>query len=143
MDKKHLKIVIAVGLVVVLILVFANSSKRMKQKLRPGTAPSATIESPSVPPTQGTIGPGEMVKEHLEWGRCPFSGKVYSGAVGVGRAISFRLTGIIWDEKNPQALINDTIVSEGDILGSCTVIKIDKNKVILNDGSKDFELRLE
>lgn len=50
------------------------------------------------------------------------------------------LTGIIWDEKFPQALIGDAVVGIGDKVGSNTVVKIEKDRVILNDGTKDFEL---
>jgi hypothetical protein len=71
-----------------------------------------------------------------EWGRDPFLPK------GAAPSAS-GLTGIIWDEKSPKALINDAIVGVGDKVGNNTVVKIEKDRVILNDGNKDFELKLE
>lgn len=53
------------------------------------------------------------------------------------------LTGIFLDEKSPKALIGNVVVGIGDNVGGNTVIKIEKDRVILSDGSKDFELKLE
>jgi len=49
----------------------------------------------------------------------------------------------MWSEKNPGAMINDTIVKNGDRIGDNTVIEIRQDKVILSDGTKDFELKLK
>ena len=53
------------------------------------------------------------------------------------------LTGIFWDEKNPTAIINDKIVGIGDRFGVNSVVDIKQDRVILNDGFSDFELRLK
>lgn len=77
----------------------------------------------------------------LKWSRDPFYGRVYSAA-GEG-LIGLQLQGILWDEKKPHALISEEIVSEGDSVGNNIVIKINKDSVLLNDGTKDLELKLE
>ena len=48
------------------------------------------------------------------------------------------LAGIIWDAEKPLAIINDTIVGEGDMIGDKKVIKIEKESVIVvqEDGKK-------
>ena len=40
-------------------------------------------------------------------------------------------------------MIGDAIVRKGDKVGSNTVVDVQKDKVILNDGAKNFELKLE
>ncbi|MFH1504664.1 MAG: hypothetical protein ABIH08_04695 [Candidatus Omnitrophota bacterium] len=52
------------------------------------------------------------------------------------------LSGIIWDEQNPKAIINGEIIGIGEEIGSNKIIKIEQNKVILSDGSSEFELKL-
>ena len=54
----------------------------------------------------------------------------------------FSLNGILWDEKNPQAIINNTIVGVGDEVGGSIVLEITQDKVILNDGARNFKLKL-
>ena len=56
---------------------------------------------------------------------------------------SLSLNGIIWDKKNPKAMLGDAFVKKGDTVGGNKVVDIKKDRVILNDGSKDFELNLE
>lgn len=53
------------------------------------------------------------------------------------------LSGILWDEKNPSAIINGRIVGIGDKVDGNTVVSIKQDSVILNDGISDFILRLE
>ena len=52
------------------------------------------------------------------------------------------INGILWDKKNPLAIINEEIVKVGDKIDSNTVVGIEQDRVILNDGSKDIELLL-
>ncbi len=84
---------------------------------------------------------GSVLKQenHLAWERCPFSGKIYSAQK---RLKDLTLAGIIWDEKKPLAIINNEIVKAQDKINGRTVIEIKHDRVILNDGSEDFELRL-
>ncbi|MCX5714442.1 MAG: hypothetical protein NT033_06485 [Candidatus Omnitrophica bacterium] len=52
------------------------------------------------------------------------------------------LTGVFLDKESPQAIINDNIVSIGDKVRGSVVKEIKEDRVVLNDGNKDFELRL-
>ncbi|MGB4521486.1 MAG: hypothetical protein WBI28_06110 [Candidatus Omnitrophota bacterium] len=80
------------------------------------------------------------VKDYdVQWVRDHFSGKIYSGKEEV---VDLRLSGIIWDAQNPQALINDSVVGEGGSIGQFKVIKIFKDKVHLGMGNRTFELKL-
>ena len=72
------------------------------------------------------------------WGRNPFS---ISGT-RIWRLGALTINGILWDKKNPLAIINEEIVKVGDKIDSNTVVGIEQDRVILNDGSKDIELLL-
>ena len=77
---------------------------------------------------------------YSSWSRNPFTigASIKAGTEGGGA-----LEGIIWDKKLPLALINGRTVKIGDKVGLDTVIDIQKNKVILNDGTRDRELKLQ
>ncbi len=74
------------------------------------------------------------------WGRDPFSS--VPGA-SVTTAISeMSLTGILWDDEAALAMINDIPAGIGDKIGAYTIIAIQKDRVILSDGTNNFELLL-
>jgi len=52
------------------------------------------------------------------------------------------LDGIMWDAENPRAMINGSLVGIGDKIYGNKVIDIKEDRVILNDGTEDFVLRL-
>lgn len=88
-----------------------------------------------------TLIPEERVSRrsnYPSWGRNPFVAKETQTATS-GKLI---LDGIAWDEKTPRAAINNRIVTIGDQVGGSTVVEILKDRVILNDGAGNFELRL-
>lgn len=66
----------------------------------------------------------------------PPSGKYIPPASSGGGELN--LAGIIWDAERPLAIINDTVIGEGDKIGDKKVIKIEKESVILiqEDGKK-------
>ncbi len=71
-----------------------------------------------------------------DWGRNPF---VVSSAVSQ----EFILGGVLWDVNKPAAIINGEIVVRGGWVGPYIVVDVRQDRVILNDGEKDLELRLE
>jgi hypothetical protein len=86
----------------------------------------------------------EKLKEEagrLKPGRDPFSRQA-----GPAAAKGPVLSGIVWDARDPAAIINGQVVRVGDDLESPAghkVLAIDKNRVILNDGERNIELMLE
>jgi hypothetical protein len=75
---------------------------------------------------------------YANWGRNPFSGvtapiKSYSAGLV--------LNGILWDKEKPLVMINDEILKVGDKISGNTVVAIKQDRVILNDGAKDFDLQ--
>ena len=59
------------------------------------------------------------------------------------KASDLYLEGIIWDPIKPMAIINDEIVSSGDKIRGVTIIKIEKDKVVLSYQNKTFDLGMD
>jgi hypothetical protein len=144
MDKKRIEILITLGLLVVLVFAAIYSLKIIKKRSAAGLALEVSSGNPD--PAQGgaAVVQGQSRYddnsfEQAAWGKCPFSGKAYSSSE---RALDLRITGIFWDEKSPNALINDQVVQVGGVVGAYKVVKINTNSIVFNDGSKDFEIRL-
>jgi hypothetical protein len=76
----------------------------------------------------------------LPLSRCPFTGKRFGNTATNG--FIAQLMGILWDERDPQAVINGVIVRKGDTIENATVLEVQKDKVLLSDGSKNIELIL-
>ena len=76
---------------------------------------------------------------YYTWKRDPFSLERMLDVHGAG----LQLAGIMYDEKLCHALINEYVVRIGDTIEGNKVVDIQKDKVILNDGAKNFELRLQ
>lgn len=70
-------------------------------------------------------------KDHAEISKYKFT----SGALS--------LSGIFYDEKRPAAIINDRIVTEGDMVDDKQVIKIMQEEVILKDKEKEYHIKTE
>ena len=133
LDDKKRKLIL--GLLVIisffvwgrnLILPAKKKLKSISRHFKIGTAPD--IEKRKPPRTQ--------VKD---WGRNPFT--AFNGSEA--NTSGLQLVGIIYDAKERYALINDQIVHAGDIIGAYKVIQISEGRVIVNDGNKDIELKLE
>lgn len=137
MDKKHTEIIITSFLIVLMIFAWASTIKKLKQKGVAKTAGAPTLVEAKKEVAQQAE--QEIKEEGLEWQRDPFSGKVYYSQIG---SLELELTGILWDPQNPEALINDKICGKGDRIGGFQVIEIRENKVILSDGARQIELKL-
>ena len=73
------------------------------------------------------------------WSRDPFT----PGDISAIKISELTLNGIIWDRVEPHAIINNEIVRIGDKVSNYTIVDITHNKVVINDGFNNFELRLE
>ena len=83
----------------------------------------------------------EEVKD-LSLKRDPFSSGVITAVEGPSSAY-LSLSGILWDEASPKAIINGKIIEIGDRIFGYVVIRIEADRVILNDGITNFELELD
>jgi hypothetical protein len=92
-----------------------NQGKEMKMSVV--SAHTAKEADPIRPPNIGTINPM------------------------VGWSSAFALSGIMYVEKKPQAIINGYVLEEGDKINGATVLAIEKDCVLL--GMNDKNVRLE
>jgi len=150
MDKKRIEIILTGIFVVIFIFVWINAIKTIKKKSKSKPSfsqPAAfmvndkAVEAKKVttevfPKTNDERGSDDDVS----WTRCSFSGKFYTTQ---DSASELELMGILWDEVDPQAIINKEIFRCEDTIGKYRIVDIRKNKVILNDGEKNLELKLE
>jgi hypothetical protein len=150
MEKKRLEIYITLGLVVILILAVANSIRAYHKRFKKASYPSVAsttfiVSSMAVKDATSLVqvpsSKGLSDTEELGWSRDPFSGKIYFERSKSN--VRLELKGILWDEKGSRALIGNEIVQEGDKVGQYTILKINKNSIIISDGTKNTELELD
>lgn len=53
------------------------------------------------------------------------------------------LSGIIWDKNNPQAVVNDRLVTKGEAVGDSVIKQILKDLVVFEQNGVSHELWLE
>lgn len=146
MDSKQKNQLMIVGaLVAVFALVFANSLRQVKAKLEPTTAytqatPGAGLHDIKV--FKGQVSEPKKEEREVKWGRDPFVLQEASQGA-VDSVASLKLMGIITGTNSkPKAIINNEILSVGSKLGKFTLKGISKNKVVVSDGEKDYDLNL-
>ena len=138
MQNKKLIILIVLGVMAITSLIYGIITP---SKVKRGIM--STREDISKRGSDAAIEIGSSVRQasrsgYTSWGRSPF----VPIEVFVKRLHRFTLNGIVWDKASPRAIINNNIVRIGDKIEDATVVDIEKEKVILNDGIKDFDLKL-
>ena len=79
--------------------------------------------------------------KYTDWGRDPFASSMKEEEKQEGIS-GMELTGIVWSNGHGMAFINNSILHPGDKIAGKTVTKIDNNRVILTDGTKNYTLIL-
>ena len=130
----------------VLCLVIVGVWSRVFLKKKVPTSPFALQSEQKTPFERRTPLPsGELQKLEKarmtrEWERNPFL------AIGEEKEATYlfglSLTGILWDEERPLAMINNVVVGVNDTIGSYTIKKISSDMVILEREGEEFILRL-
>lgn len=157
MDKKKAELVITGVLIVIFIIVLTNSIMKIRGKIPPAPKPKL-VDEVSEPPalttrketlsvkteqfiSKETLKKDIRQKTEPSWGRDPFVREetVISQDSGVS---SLKLMGITTGGSKSMAIINNEIVNVGSKVGKFTVLKIVKDRVVLTDGEKNFELML-
>ena len=140
MQNKKVIALIVLAVLAVISLIYGvtappkSGAKNAAAAAQAVTAPAQNVAAENIVSTRRRAGRSRF----NEWKRNPF----VPGQT-VTKATKLTLHGIIWNKTRPKAMIDDAIVVEGDIVGANKVVDIQQNKVILNDGAKDFELKLE
>ena len=73
-----------------------------------------------------------------DWGRDPFMPQAVS--FSIVKAVNLVLNGILWDEAEPRAIVNERTLMEGDTIYGYTLVSIKPKSVTLRTGEKDIEL---
>ena len=133
--QRNRKLAILIVLVTAAIFVWVPKSKKTQGVS--STTSSVTFDR-AIPVVRAV--PRKRT-EFVDWGRNPFAWPKREEEVG---GISdLALSCIIWNDEGTQAVIGKSIVRVGDKIGDKTVKRIEQNRVILTDGTKDYVLELQ
>ncbi|MFH2035793.1 MAG: hypothetical protein ABIJ45_05265 [Candidatus Zixiibacteriota bacterium] len=79
----------------------------------------------------------------LSWGSDPFFRGTHTTAVkSANIQPGWHLAGIIYNETNPHAVINNKIVQNGDSVDGAEIITIEKDRVVLQKNGSEFTLSI-
>ncbi len=138
--KEKKQIIVTMGLVVILAAVVMNTLNQVRPKKEIREEEVAVILEPSQAMNLISVrlayDRAEEEVKNMVIERDPFSPPV--------RPVrdSFILSGILWDERNPTAVINNEIVQIGQKINGKTIVDIQKSKVIVNEGKENIEIKL-
>jgi len=128
---------LAILIVFMTVAIFVWIPKGKKTKDVSSTTSSVTFDQ-AIPVTRAVL---RKRTEFVDWGRNPFT--FPQREEEIGSISNLRLSCIIWNDKEAQAFINESIVRVGDKITDKTVKQIEPNRVILTDGTKDYVLELK
>ncbi len=132
--QRNSKAAILIVFVIVAIFVWVPKGKETEDVS--STTSSVTLVQ-AIPVTRAV--PRKRT-EFVDWGRNPFTFPQREENAGV--ISSLRLLCIIEADEGAQAFINESIVRVGDKITDKTVKRIEQNRVVLTDGTKDYVLEL-
>lgn len=133
--QRNRKLVILIVLITAAIFVWVPKGKKTEDA--PSTTSSVTFDQ-AIPVTRAVL---RKRTKFVNWPRNPFT--FPQGEEEIGSISNLRLSCIIWNDKEAQAFINESIVRVGDRITNKTVKQIKHNRVILTDGTKDYILKLQ
>lgn len=140
MEKnKKLKILLPVLIVIIIFVwarVFKTPASKRGAREEPGSLEIA-LYGDELLSFVATAKQKRAKTSYNSWGGNPFILQLSSKTI-----TKLILNGIVWDKVTPRAIISNDIVRIGDKIGNNTVVDIKQDRVILNDGTSNFELRL-
>ena len=149
--KEQTQFIITGCLILILVFAMINGAKTMKKvKLRrerqlasqilvQDAKTGGLIAAANNPSGQrSSFNQLEEQTRGLGVGRDPFTLRMISSKSVKGESLS----GIIWDDDVPMAVINGQILTVGDSIGGNTLVDIKEESVVLSDGTNQYELKL-
>ncbi len=108
---------------------------------------TAKIITPAAATSPGKM-PKEEKKEKKPEIRDPFLPRIEQAVQNSTYSIkqflmNYKVSGILYDDKGPTAIINSKVVRIGDIIVGKTVVDIEKDKIILMENGEVFVLELQ
>lgn len=150
--KKKTMVELGVIGVLSVALVFASMSlvrqapweKASKSTVAPGASAPVSLEGDAIkviPMKDDTFFVRlNSVADALPFQRDPFT---FSGIGTSGARDDLDLTGILWNQGKPVAVIEGQFLGVGDAIDQCKVVSISESSVVLQDLRGQFELRLK
>ena len=145
----RLQLFVLIGLIGVALAVWFGGLRRRAPQARPAAAAAAVppIAPVSPAPAQAAVeAPAPMLSlrerqraqaARWSWSRDPFArGPAVVGVAGLA------LTGIIWDQAAPMAIINGEVMQLGQEIDGYRLLEIKPDRVWLSDGDNLFQLLL-
>lgn len=138
MSRKKLGIFLTLGLLGILFLSWVFKTPFQSRKGQTSTRMTFTtpIQGRQIVSPSDKREAGRLKSSYSSWGRSPFVPGEQRENFGL------RLKGIVWDKENSFAIINEEIVRKGDKIEGKEVIEVERDKIIMNDGQSNFELKL-
>jgi hypothetical protein len=139
-DKKVIALIVLTVLAVISLIYGVTASPKSRANSA-ATAEGQVAIAPAQGAAKSVVSTGRRARrsQFKAWKRSPFA----KGITASTTTPALTLNGIIWNKVRPKAMIGDAIVVEGDTVGANKVVDIQQDRVILNDGTKDFELKIE
>lgn len=145
-EKNKIQLGLVVIFILVLIFVIFNilgkSGKVKKEQANIKSGSKVQAGAPNAPVSTGKslFDSLDAQAEGVTLVRDPFSSVPLVAEKTSGRGVV--LSGIVWGKDKPTAIINNSIVRVGDTVSGNVVVRIQRDRVVLNDGNNDFELKL-
>jgi len=139
---KDKKVVILTILVVaaVLSLLYGIRSARKTWNIWPGKSAAAYSTGSSLSGKNIRTKRRAERTEFTSWKRSPF---VSQETKTVSSDMKITLSGVVWHNNEPKALLNGEIIGIGEKIGDYKVTEIKGDSVTLNDGVKDLRLKIK
>lgn len=134
--------------IIFIVLIFVAVIMVMRMMLKAEAPLSSQVETSPAIGKQADIADFFELEEKLkgtrpklDYTRDPFQfqPRKAAGKVGIDR---LSLTGIIYDQESPVAVINDTIVHKGEEIEGALILEIKSNSVVLEKDGKSYTLEL-
>ena len=142
MTRSQRQGVILAGLIGVMIAVYARALRPSADHGEPAAVvaeppPVSPSAAPPVPERSPQRAAQREYAAHLVWGRDPFTRHSDSRPMS-----GLTLSGIIWDETRPMAIINGQMVHVGGECEGYRVTEIGPDRISVTDGIETFQLQI-
>lgn len=145
-DRLRKTIIFAALLLALVWAIFSYTGKQAPSLTSPPVDPTQAIQSNV--DTNAQLPPVDLEsRRNTPWGRDPFRSSTGRASATPGGAredapLAWALAGIVYNHRQPMALINDQMVRVGDRVGSATVVAIEKESVTLECQGRQVKLTL-
>lgn len=147
MEKKRIEIIVVSVLGIFLVVLLISTLGGKKKKMPEQKEESEEVIEEMIVPAAFRPGPAAPTGEttyaepaDLDWGRDPFT-KVHT-VMKKSKKHLLILSAVIWDEKEPHAIINNEVVVTGEEIDGYRVKKINNNNVVLEKAGREITIEL-